>query len=172
MEVTAGVNWAHQYTSPVDLAAQDANDRSKVLPGLPQFFPAANPLNVLPQVSFSGGLPTPNTGNPTYASFGVEQRFPFYGFNTLKTVTANFTKVKGSHNMKTGLFFEHTTRPAARSSSFNGNISFNADDSNPLNTNIGIANALLGAVTSYQESTTHPNAHEQFVNLEWYAQDQ
>ncbi len=113
------MNWAHQYTSPLDRAAQDANDRTKVLPGLPQFFPGANPLNVLPQASFSGGPP----GN--IASFGVEQRFPFFGFNTLKTVSANLTKVKGRHNVKTGIFFEHTTRPAARSSSFNGTISFN-----------------------------------------------
>ena len=42
-EFTIGVNWAHQYTSPFDQAALDANDRRAVLPGLPQFFPQANP---------------------------------------------------------------------------------------------------------------------------------
>jgi hypothetical protein len=166
MEITGGVNWSHQYTSPLDQAAQDANDRTIVLPGLRQFFPDANPLRVLPQVSFNGGVPG------TLASFNVEQRFPFFGFNTLKTVSANLSKVKGAHNMKAGIFFEHTTRPASRSSSFNGNIQFNSDGSNPFNTNIGLANALLGSVTQYTESTTHPNAHGKFVNLEWYAQDQ
>ena len=55
-------------------------------------------------------------------------------------MSGNITKVSGSHTMKTGLFVEHTTRPAARTSSFNGNFNFNTDASNPRNTNIGFAN--------------------------------
>ena len=73
--------------------------------------------------------------------------------------------------MKTGLFVEHTTRPAQRSSQFNGNLSFNTDGQNPLNTNVGFANALLGAVTQYPESDGHPSAHGQFMNTEFYVQD-
>jgi hypothetical protein len=165
LELSAGVNWSHQYTSPLDQAAQDANDRTKVLPGLPQFFPSANPLNVLPQATFAGGVP----GN--IASFGVENRFPFFGFNPLKTVTANLTKVKGTHSMKVGVFFEHTTRPAAQPSFFNGTLNFNTDGSNPGNTNIGFGNAFLGSITSYTESTAHPSAHSKYINVEWYAQD-
>jgi hypothetical protein len=69
------------------------------------------------------------------------------------------------------LFLERTSRAANRASSFNGTISFNTDPSNPLNTNIGFSNALLGAVTSYTESTVHPRAVVDFVNLEWYLQD-
>jgi hypothetical protein len=76
-----------------------------------------------------------------------------------------------AHNVKAGLFVEHTTRPAQRSSTFNGSLSFNTDGSNPLNTNIGFANALLGAVTQYQESDGHPSAHGQFMNTEFYVQD-
>jgi hypothetical protein len=170
-EFTVGVNWAHQYTSPFDESAREANDRRLVLPGMPQFFPQANPLNIIPQASFSGGLPTPNAGNPTYASFGVEQRFPFFGFNTLFNVSGNVTKLKGAHTLKTGIFVEHTTRPAARTSSFNGNFSFNTDGANPRNTNIGFANGLLGAISEYTESDGHPSAHGQFLITEWYAQD-
>ena len=170
-EFTVGVNWAHQHTSPVDDAAANANNRRAVLPGMPQFFPQANPLEIIPQATFTGGLPTPNAGNPSYASFGVEQRFPFFGYNTLFNVSGNFTKVKGAHTIKTGLFIEHTTRPAARSSSFNGNYSFNTDAQNPRNTNIGFANALLGAITEYTESDGHPSAHGQFFITEWFAQD-
>ena len=73
--------------------------------------------------------------------------------------------------MKAGLFVEHTTRPAARTSSFNGNFSFNTDAQNPRNTNVGFANALLGAITEYTESDGHPSAHGQFLITEWYAQD-
>src|SRR5688572_4166830 len=107
----------------------------------------------------------------TIASFGVEQRFPFFGYNTLFNVSGNITKMKGNHTIKTGLFIEHTTRPAARSSSFNGNYSFNTDAQNPRNTNIGFANALLGAITEYTESDGHPSAHGQFFITEWFAQD-
>ncbi len=164
-ELTVGVNWAHQYTSALDQAAIDNNDRTRVLPGFTQFFPNANPDNLLPQASFGGGLPG------TIGSFNVEPRWPFFGFNTLFNISGNITKVKGTHNMKAGVFVEHTTRPAQRSSTFNGNLNFNTDGSNPLNTNIGFANALLGAVTQYQEADGHPDAHGQFVNTEFYLQD-
>jgi hypothetical protein len=164
-EFTTGVNWSHQNTSPMDQAAADANDRRVVLPGMPQFFPQANPLHIIPQASFGGGVP----GNPL--SFGIEQRFPFFGYNTLFNVSGNLTKSTTAHTIKTGLFVEHTTRPAQRTSSFNGNFSFNTDTQNLNNTNIGYANALLGAITEYQESDGHPSAHGQFFIAEWYAQD-
>ncbi|MGH9163838.1 MAG: carboxypeptidase regulatory-like domain-containing protein [Vicinamibacteraceae bacterium] len=167
-ELTVGVNWAHQYTSPFNQAAQDRNDRTRVLAGMPQFFPEANPLNVLPQATFEGGLPAPDDD---IGEIGVEQRFPFFGYNTLWNFSGSVTKVKGAHNLKTGLFVEHTTRPAQRSSSFNGAFRFDTDGSNPRDTNIGFANALLGSVTEYQESNAHPSAHGQFVNVEWYVQD-
>jgi Carboxypeptidase regulatory-like domain len=164
-EFTVGVNWAHQYTSAFDDQARDANDRRLVLPGMPQFFPGANPDFIIPQATFTGGVP----GNPL--QFGIEQRFPFFGYNTLFNVSSNITKVGGAHTFKAGLFVEHTTRPAARTSSFNGTYNFNSDASNPLNTNVGFANGLLGAITEYTESDGHPSAHGQFLITEWYAQD-
>jgi hypothetical protein len=164
-EVTVGVNWSHQYTSAFDDAAKRNNDTRVVLPGFRQFFPQANPDSLLPQASFNGGVPG------SVGSFNVESRWPFYGFNTLWNFSGNLTKVTGAHNIKTGLFIEHTTRPAQRSSTFNGSLSFNTDGSNPLNTNIGFANGLLGAITQYQESDGHPGAHGQFMNYEWYVQD-
>ncbi len=42
-EFTVGVNWSHQYTSALDQAAMDINDRTLVLPGLPQYFPSPTP---------------------------------------------------------------------------------------------------------------------------------
>ena len=164
-EFTVGVNWSHQYTSALDQAAIDNNDRTKVLPGLTQYFPSANPDNLMPQASFGGGPPG------TIASFNVEQRWPFFGYNSLWNFSGNLTKIKGAHTLKSGLFVEHTTRPAQRSSAFNGNLSFNTDSQNPLNTNVGFANALIGNVTSYSESDGHPSAHGQFMNTEFYVQD-
>jgi Carboxypeptidase regulatory-like domain len=164
-EFTVGVNWSHQYTSAFDQAAKDINDRTLVLPGLSQYFPSANPDHLLPQASFNGGPPG------TIGSFNVEQRWPFYGYNRLWNFSGNLTKIKGVHTIKSGLFVEHTTRPAQRSSAFNGNLSFNTDGQAPLNTNIGFANALIGAVTQYSESDGHPSAHGLFMNTEFYAQD-
>ena len=164
-EFTVGVNWAHQYTSALDAAARDLNDSTLRLPGWRQFFPQANPDNLLPNATFTGTMPG------TIASFQSDNRWPFFGFNTLFNISGNVTKVKGTHNLKTGIFVEHTTRPAQRASTFNGTLSFNNDGSNPLNTNLGFANALLGAVTQYQESDGHPDAHGQFMNTEFYVQD-
>ena len=114
-------------------SAAGAAGHAAVLPG-------GESAGIIPQATFSGGVP----GNPL--QFGIEQRFPFFGYNTLFNISGNLTKVSGAHTMKAGLFVEHTTRPAARTSSFNGNFSFNTDAQNPLNTNIGFANALIGAI--------------------------
>jgi hypothetical protein len=164
-EFTIGANWSHQYTTPFDDAALESNQVSTVLPGFRQFYPAANPLNLLPQASFGGGTPG------SIPSFGYEQRFGFFGFNMPFTVSGNITKIQGAHNVKAGIFVEHTTRPAQRSSAFNGNLNFNNDGSNPGATNVGFANALLGNINSYQESNLHPSAHGQFMNTEFYVQD-
>jgi hypothetical protein len=164
-EMTVGVNWAHQYTSALDAAARDLNDSTIHLPSWRQFFPQANPDHLLPNATFTGGIPG------TLATFQSDNRWPFFGFNTLFNISGNITKVKGAHNMKTGLFVERTTRPAQRASTYNGTLSFNSDGSNPLNTNVGFANALLGAVSQYQESNGHPDAHGLFMNTEFYVQD-
>jgi hypothetical protein len=163
-EFTVGVNWSHQNTSPLDEAARDANDRRLVLPGMPQFFPQANPLGIIPQATFTGGVPNP-------PQFNIEQRFPFFGYNTLFNVSSNITRAGRAHTLKAGVFVEHTTRPAQRTSAFNGTFNFNSDGSNPRNTNVGFANALTGAITEYTESDGHPSAHGQFFIAEWYAQD-
>ena len=67
----------------------------------------------------------------TIAPFSVDSRWPFFGYNTLWNFSGNITKIKGSHNLKTGLFVEHTTRPAQRASAFNGSLSFNTDGAEP-----------------------------------------
>jgi hypothetical protein len=162
-EFTVGVNWSHQNTAPMNQAEQDKNDRTKVLPGMPQYFPDANPMHLVPNANFAGGVPG------TVLSLGVENRFPFYGYNTLFNFSTNITKASGTHTFKSGFFLEYTTRPAQRTSNFNGDFGFGTD--HPNNTNIGMANALLGSVSSYTESDGHPQAHGQFAIAEWYVQD-
>jgi len=166
MEATAGVNWAYQRAAVVSQAVQEANTRARVLPGLPGFFPEANPLDLLPNATFNGSA-VPGT----IGFFQYERRFPFYGYNTLWNFSGNLTRVQRAHNIKAGLFVEQASRPARQRSAFNGTISFNADGANPLNTNVGFANALLGAITSYQKADVQPAGSAQFVNTEFYVQD-
>ena len=164
MEATAGVNWSYQRASAISQAALDANTRARVLPGFPQFFKEANPLDLLPNATFNGGIPG------TIGFFQYERRFPFYGYNTLWDFSTNLTRIQGAHNLKAGLFAEHATRPVRQRSAFNGAISFNADASNP-STNVGFANALLGVITSYQTADIQPAGSARFVNTEFYVQD-
>jgi hypothetical protein len=169
VEATTGVNWFHQYASPFSQAALDANNRAKVLPGMPQFFPAANPLDLLPNATFTGGIP-PSVTAPI-GLFQYERRFPFDGYHTVWNFSGSLTRVLKAHLVKTGIFVEHATRPAPQRSFFNGTFSFNHDGSNSRSTNVGFANALLGTVTSFQQSDRRPIAHGLFVNTEFYVQD-
>ena len=73
--------------------------------------------------------------------------------------------------MKTGIFFEHTARPAPRAAVFNGNFNFDGNVSNPFDTNLGFANALLGSINSYTESTAKPYAEGRFNQAEVFVQD-
>ncbi len=168
MEVTVGVNHGKQTVAPLTQADLDRNDRNNVgLSGLPVFFPTANPSRIVPNASFgASGLALANI-----ASLGVEGRYPFFGQNDIWNSSVNVTKVAGTHTMKAGLFFEHTTRPAARASTFNGSFNFGRNTANPLDTNDPFSNAVLGYVDAYSESTSHPDAHARFTNLEWFAQD-
>ena len=147
LDVTAGVNRQDQRASAVSQAVLDANTRSRVLPGLPQFFPEANPLDLLPNATFNGSAMPGTIG-----LFLYERRFPYYGYATLWNLSASLTRVARAHNIKTGVFVEDVTRPSRQRSAFNGTINFSADGSNPLNTSVGFSNALLGAITSYQKA--------------------
>lgn len=134
-----------------------------------QFFPVANPLDLLPNATFNGGIPT--GGSASIGLFQYERRFPFDGYNTLWNFSGSVTRVLKAHTIKTGLFVEHSERPAQQRSAYNGTFSFNSDQGQVLNTNVGFANTLLGVVTSFQQANKRPIGHSQFVNTEFYTQD-
>src|SRR5262245_40429485 len=75
-EFTFGVNRALQTVEPLNQAGIDRNDRNNIGLALPQFFPAINPLNLIPNATFGG-----NGGIPSAPQFNIEQRFPFFGTN-------------------------------------------------------------------------------------------
>ena len=165
-EVTVGLNWAQQSVQYLSQETLDRNDRTKVLPGLQQFFPSANPSNLVPNLSYAGTNALPNT-----RGVAISDRFPFNAKNIIWNYSANVTKVAGAHNMKAGVFFEKTARPAPRASTFQGSYNFNGNVSNPFDANLGFANALLGSINSYTESTAKPFAEGRFNQVEFFIQD-
>ena len=72
----------------------------------------------------------------------------YFGFLVLLGVT---TVLEVDHQLPVDLKFLHgKTYMASRSSAFNGTLQFNGDANNPLNTNFGFANAMLGVISSYR----------------------
>src|SRR5579884_2864295 len=164
-EATFGVNRAKQTVRPLTAADLARNNRSDVGLTISQFYPQANPYNLIPNATFSDGN-IPNAGQ-----LNIEQRYPFFGTNDIWDYSDNFSKIINNHATKFGVFVERGTRNAARSSFFNGTFAFNRDANNPLDSGNAYANALLGVVDSYTESNAHPDAHARYINVEWYAQD-
>jgi hypothetical protein len=162
-EFTFGVNRALQTVDPLTEEGLARNVRANVAPNLPQFFPQANVRNLIPQANFGG---VPNAG-----ILNIEQRFPFFGTNNIWNWSNNLSKIWNSHNIKTGIYIERTTRNAARGSAFNGTFNFNRDVNNPFDTNFAYSNALLGSVQSYTEANNKPDGHARYLNVEWFLQD-
>jgi hypothetical protein len=162
-EATFGVNRAKQTVEPLNEDGFRRNVRSNIGLNLPQFFPGANPDNLIPNANFGG---VPNAG-----VLNIESRYPFFGTNNIWNWSDNLSWVKGAHNTKFGVYIERTTRNAQRGSAFNGTFNFNRDVNNPFETNYAYSNAMLGSVQSYTESTNHPHGHSRYLNVEWFAQD-
>src|SRR5262245_27118858 len=162
-EFTFGVNRALQTVDPLNQEGIDRNDRNKLGIALPQFYPAKNPLNLIPNATFGGISSSPE--------FNIEQRFPFFGTNNIWNWSDNISKIWGSHNLKAGFYLEYTTRNAARAAAFNGSFSFDNSANNPLNTGNPFSNALLGVINSYTEANGKLNGHARYKNIEWFVQD-
>jgi len=128
---------------------------------LQQFHPENNPLNIMPAASF-GGL---------NQDLSVDNRFLFHGNNTLYNISDNFSWVKGSHSLKFGFYFEYTSRNSVRESNRSGAFDFSPDTYNPFDSGLGMANAFLGTVRTYQESDLAQDSHARYRDVEFYAQD-
>jgi hypothetical protein len=161
-EFSAGLSRAVQ-TLDFTQGTLDRNNRSKLNLGLPQFYPQANPLGLIPNASFGG---VPNAGGIT-----MEGRFPFFGTQSTWNFTDNLSKVYGKHQIKGGFYLERVARNAARSSVFNGSYDFGRNVLNPFDSNYAYSNAVMGLLNAYTESDRHPRAQARYTNFEPYVQD-
>lgn len=139
-------------------------DRTKLGINIPQRNPSLNPLNLIPDMTFSS---IQNYANPT-----MNDGTPYFNQNTSYTFIDNVSKIYGTHSFKAGIYYEHTQKLQSASPPVRGNISFNTDGNNPLDSNNSYANALLGNYDSYAEATGRPQGDYIFTNTEWYLWDE
>lgn len=164
-ELTFGMNHWDEPGGPLDAAQLAKAQRATYgLGALGQWYPTANAYDYLPIMSF-GDV-------PSAAGFSYDSRTPISGATTIFTFSDNITKVLGKHTIKAGVVF---TRSRAwkgnQGSAFSGNFAFAKDVNNPLDTNYGYANAILGIFDSYTESSARPGADFRAGAFEEYVQD-
>lgn len=133
---------------------------------LGQIFPANNPLNLFPAVSFGG------VSNA--ATFGWDSRFPMLDRVRYWGASDNLTKILGRHNLKFGVNWslDHYLQAHSSSGIPEGSFSFNRDSNNPNDSNYAWANALEGLFDNYSEPTSRNDYNPHMHLYEWYTQDQ
>jgi hypothetical protein len=165
-EFIFGKSHNNLYFYPADPSVMD---RTKVgNPG--EWYPDAktgvsyvDKVNYMPNLTF-GGQPS-NTIN---ASWG---NIPYENFNDIYSVVDNLSKLKGSHSLKAGFYYEHTRKFQVGGGNYRGAFNFSTNTNNPFDTGNSFSNALLGVINSYSEATARVNGDWYFSNLEFYLQD-
>ncbi len=131
---------------------------------LPLLFPDAVQADYVPWFVFRGG----RTGN---AGQYQTDRGPFTNENVTHDVIANITKVWGSHASKAGFYYQNSFKPQSIFASFNSQIDFTDNSSNPFDTGYSYANAATGVFNSYTQASKYALPEWRYRNFEWYAQD-
>ncbi|MBO0800497.1 MAG: carboxypeptidase regulatory-like domain-containing protein, partial [Blastocatellia bacterium] len=101
LEVTFG-----QSHNSIDIlpANPNFNRQSLGLANIPLLYPDAVQIDSPPQFIFNGGRINngPNIGS---------NNAPFYNFNTTRDWAASISKIRGSHSLKFGLFWQNSFKP-------------------------------------------------------------
>jgi len=151
---------------PLTQADWDRIDRTKVGFTLGQFHPELNPRNVIPKVNFN----VPNAPNFTFDNRLVDQ-----GVAWLTSVRSNLTWIRGSHSVKSGMYFEQSRNSEGNggvgAGPWAGQFTFNTDTNNPFDTNHSYANALIGSFNNYTEIDAFSEVKGRRNIAEFYAQD-
>src|SRR6185369_1719010 len=91
--------------------------------------------------------------------------------NVTHDVIASLTKVWGAHASKAGFYYQNSFKPQSLFASFNGNIDFQDNSSNPFDTGYSYANAATGVFNAYTQASKFAVPEWRYQNFEWYAQD-
>lgn len=161
LEISVGSanNSLDHYTDNTKLTRAGAGMSS-----LPMLFPSAIQNDYIPYFTYGGG----RIANAPV--FRINQA-PFTNFNTTYDVVANLTRVMGSHAAKVGLYYQKSLKDQSAFASFNGQINFNNNTSNPYDSQHPFANAALGIYDSYTQASAYLKPKWRYSNYEWYLQD-
>jgi len=120
-------------------------------------------MSLVPQFSWGGRI---SNGPPN---------FPFPGWlNTNQTtdLTISLTKVKSSHTLKAGFYWNHSYKAQqSLAGTWQGSINFGNDANNLLDTQFGFANAATGVFSSYSQLSKYVEGNYIYNNLEGFIQD-
>ena len=163
-ELVLGYNWRVEDET---LAASELARLTNKAVGYnaPQLYPASNPLNLIPNVTF-GGIPNP--ANITLTAIPTVGKYPTY------SVTDNVTRTFARHILKAGVFLNRQST-VAEASSNRGALDFSVNVNNPLDSGYTYSNALLGVFNSASQANriVHNSivwkAYEFFVQDSWKA---
>jgi Carboxypeptidase regulatory-like domain/TonB-dependent Receptor Plug Domain len=130
---------------------------------IPKLFPGVG-FGYVPNLRFGG---INNQSFPTIDFNGL----PFINQNHTFNFIDNVSKVVGSHALKTGFYAQRNRKDQTVFARTDGDINFNNDPNNPLNTGHPYANALLGIYNSYVQASNFPKGLYRYWNIEGYVQD-
>jgi hypothetical protein len=148
---------AEKYLTSVTRAERD-------LGNLKQLYPGANPLGIIPALTF-GGIPSPG-------AVSWDARFPMVGGDSRWSLADNVSWTRRNHLVKTGVYYESNRSDEGMSAGcFSGCFDFSVDTNNFLDARHPYANALLGVFKSYSESSIRNFQGGGNWSLEWFAQD-
>ncbi len=157
-EFTMGVSTRGQSFNPVDPSKVA---RSK-MGNIGQWYPQGNESGAIPDVSFGGVQSGINSGLGN---------IPYHNENPVFTWVDNFSKVLGSHTLKTGIYIERMRKDEVGNGTTRGAFTFDRNTNNPFDSNYAFSNALLGNFNSYSEYTQRTYSLYRYTQVEWYAQD-
>jgi hypothetical protein len=161
LEVSLGT--AHNSLD-FQMNAQQLYRSNSGLTGFPYLYGDAVQEDYVPFFQFGGGR-TNNAGEYQTNSG------PFSNENTTWDVVANLTKVWGAHNAKFGAYYQSSYKPQTIFFSWNAQVDFGDNSSNPYDTGFSYANAATGVFNAYSQASKYSKPVWKYKNVEWYAQD-
>jgi hypothetical protein len=167
-ELSGGFKWQTEGFGTGTDSDMDRIRRSKVGYNLGQLYPSLNSLGVIPQVQFGLAVSASSIDSP---DFSYDSRLGNTAIDQVYTVRDTVTAVKGSHTFKFGGYFEFMQNREARGGNWMGQIQFNRNTSNPIDTNFAYSNALLGVFSQYTETDAYRKSFSRGIMAEWFAQD-
>jgi hypothetical protein len=162
-------------THPVQILATDPSKVTVAGSGitLPVMYSSAKTLtpqgNWIPNFTFNDGKiansPVLNKND------GAGSWTPYNGYNTTIEFADNFSRMQGKHFLRFGAFVQRSRKNQPAYNWPSGNYNFGSSSSNPLDTQNGYANALLGVYNTFTQSTAYLQGQYRYTNAEFYAQD-